>query len=84
MNRSRFKSSTNFGLDSEKIGIVSDHMKQTMCLNNEVYCSFPVSVLSPVVVLLYMAAKYFPLFACMDAPIPLVGHILGLIYSCFL
>ena len=42
------------------------------------------SVLAPVVVILYLAAKYFPLFACMHAPIPLMGHTLGLVYSCLL
>ena len=42
------------------------------------------SVLSPIAVVLYLSLKYLPLFACVNAPVLEMGHILGLLYSCIM
>ncbi|XP_064406724.1 stimulated by retinoic acid gene 6 protein-like isoform X2 [Halichondria panicea] len=39
------------------------------------------TLITPLLVVLILSLQYFPLFACVNAPIPLLGHIIGLIYS---
>lgn len=41
-------------------------------------------MLTPIYSVLQVSVKYFPLFACVDSPVPLVGHFIGLLYLPFL
>ena len=41
------------------------------------YCT----VLSPTVIVLSQALVYYPVFACVSAPIPAFGHIIGFLYT---
>ncbi|XP_064406067.1 receptor for retinol uptake STRA6-like isoform X3 [Halichondria panicea] len=73
-----------FAALSGDIGIVlmTQHMK--LPTTNPYTAIFYQTVLTPVFSVLEVSVKYFPLFSCVDAPIPLVGHIVGLIYLPFL
>ena len=42
------------------------------------------SVLQPMLSALIVSLTFFPLFACADAPIALIGHILGFLYGILL
>ena len=42
------------------------------------------SVVNPTLMILVYLFLYFPLFACVDTPFPLIGHIIGLSYTCIL
>ncbi|XP_064406079.1 uncharacterized protein LOC135351083 isoform X6 [Halichondria panicea] len=64
------------------IVLVTQHMK--LHTANPYTAIFYQTVLTPVFSVLEVSVKYFPLFSCVDAPIPLVGHIVGLIYLPFL
>lgn len=41
-------------------------------------------MISPLLLVFYLSIKYFPIFACVDAPISIIGHLLGTLYSTFL
>lgn len=41
-------------------------------------------VVNPALIILVYLFLYFPLFACVDTPFPLIGHIIGLLYTCIL
>ena len=44
----------------------------------------PSPVATPTVIILSQAVAYFPVFACVDAPIPLLGHVIGFFYTLLL
>ena len=46
--------------------------------------SLPSPVATPAVIILSQAVAYFPVFACVDAPIPLLGHVIGFFYTLLL
>jgi hypothetical protein len=39
------------------------------------------AVVNPLLVVIFLSIQYFPLFACADAPVEIVGHAIGLLYS---
>ena len=39
------------------------------------------SVILPLLAILVISLQFFPLFACVNASIPLLSHVMGLIYS---
>ena len=41
----------------------------------------PIAVFLPALATVFLALRYFPLFACVEAPLPFLGHCLGLAYS---
>ncbi len=41
-------------------------------------------VVTPLFYVLGIAFLYFPVLACVDAPIPFIGHAVGLPYTCLL
>lgn len=46
-------------------------------------CIHSHAVVSPILLVLLITFKFFPLFACMKSPVPLLGHIMGLVYTVF-
>lgn len=40
--------------------------------------------LTPAVLILRQSMAYFPVFACVDPPVPIVGHVIGLFYTLLL
>jgi hypothetical protein len=42
------------------------------------------AVLSPLILISYLSIKFFPLFACLGVTIPILGSIIGFLYSILL
>jgi hypothetical protein len=64
----------------------------TSLLNTSLYYSSPFSItdsvyffmFTPTVIILSQSLAYFPVFACVDTPLPILGHLLGLLYTSLL
>ena len=56
---------------------------RTTCAYQTAYVSLSI-VLSPTVIILKQALAYFPVFACVDAPIPVLSHCIGFLYTCLM
>lgn len=52
--------------------------------NNGLLDAFYIFVASPAVMILSQALAYFPVFACVDTPLPFLGHSIGFIYTCLM
>jgi len=52
--------------------------------DNGLLDAFDLFVATPAVVILSQALAYYPVFACVDAPIPLLGHVIGFFYTLLL
>ena len=48
------------------------------------WCFFYGAVFTPTVIILSQSLAYFPVFACVNTTIPVLGHLLGLLYTSLL
>ena len=53
----------------------------SISLSLSLYFSLFASVIWPLFAIILISLLFFPLFGCVDAAIPLLGHVMGLIYS---
>ena len=61
--------------------MVSHYTVWGMCSLGWCYHIVPIAVFLPALATVFLALRYFPLFACVEAPLPFLGQCLGLAYS---